>query len=213
MALDTYDNLKQAIKDHLDRGTELDGFLDDFIDVAEARMRRKVRLRGMLSQVAQTLSAGARTLALPADFLDHKYIRVLNPVTGSRHRYLPPLDYVEPDAMTRISTNCDRAPCAYTIRDVIEFDAAADQDYSVETLYYTDLTSLDDTNDSNVVLAFAPDLYLYGSLWASAPVLLHDERIPVWKSMYLEGRDELNEQQIRSTRGGPQVSRVRGPTP
>ena len=115
--------------------------------------------------------------------------------------------------MTEISTNDERAPCKYTIRDVIEFDSEADRDYSIEFLYYSDLTSLDDTNTSNTVLAFAPDIYLYGSLWASAPVLLHDERIPVWETLYKEGRDELNDQQIVSTRGGPQIARVRGPTP
>lgn len=213
MALDTYPNLKQAIKDHLDRGSELDGFLDDFIDLAEARIRREVRMRTMLSQTTLTLSDGARTVALPSDFLDDKYLRVIHPVTGSIHRYLPPLEYVEPDQMARISTNCERDPRAYMIRDVIEVDAEADQDYSIEFLYYVNLTSLDDSNTSNVVLAFAPDLYLYGSLAASAPVLRDDERVTLWNSFYVDGRDSVNGQQIRSTRGSPQVSRVRGPTP
>ena len=88
MALDTYDNLKSAIKLWLSKGTELDGFLDDFIDIAEARMRREVRMRDMLTTSSPTLANGDRTEDLPSDFLAAKHFRVLNPYNTAAIRMI-----------------------------------------------------------------------------------------------------------------------------
>jgi hypothetical protein len=50
--------------------------------------------------------------------------------------------------------------------------------------YFDRLIPLSAANASNVVLAEAPDLYLFGALKEAAPFLEHDERTPLWESKY-----------------------------
>lgn len=204
MALDSYDNLKTAILDHLEQA-DLSAHVDDFIDIAEARHKREVRIREMLSRATLAIADGDRYVSLPADFLAMKYLRILNPETGSIHRYLPRPRQITEDEMAAKSTNCERAPKYYAIHEQIEFDSEADQAYTGEIFYYTELTALSDANATNDLLDRAPDVYLYAALSASAPFLLNDERIPMWESLYRSARDSLNLSQKQAIKSGPQV--------
>lgn len=209
MALDTYDGLKAAIADYLD-DDELDDQIDDFIDIAEARHKREVRIRAMISRANLSISDGDRYVSLPADYLDIRYLRILNPVSGALNRYLPPLTQLTEDEMAGKSTNCERAAKYFSIHEQIEFDSEADRDYTGELFYYVELDALDDSTASNALLALAPDVYLYAALSASAPFLINDERVPVWESLYKDARDTLNRFQVKSRYAGPAVARAKG---
>lgn len=214
MALDSYDNLKQALTDWVERDDEsFTSMLDDFIGIAEARFAREIRIREMLSSSEETLSEGSRTIALPDDFLDLSYLRVRSPLTNTGRRFLPSVSQTTLDDLSFKSVNDSRCPAWFAVHEEIEFDAAADQDYTVDLRYYSILTPLSDSNASNVLLAKAADVYLYGSLSATAEFLLNDERVPVWESRYVQARETLNLASIRSKHGGPLVTRVSGPTP
>lgn len=204
MALDSYSNLKTAILDHLEQ-SDLSDQVDDFIDIAEARHKREVRIREMLSRSTLAIADGDRYVNLPSDFLAMKYLRILNPTTGAVNRYLPAPRQITEDEMAGKSTNCERAPKYYAIHAQIEFDSEADQAYTGEIFYYTELDALSDANTTNSLLDRAPDVYLYAALSASAPFLLNDERIPVWESLYEKARDSLNLSQKQAIKSGPQV--------
>lgn len=212
MSLDSYDNLKQAVSDWLDRDS-LEDQIQDFIDIAEARHAREIRFRQMLRNADLQISKSDRKVALPFDFLDHYFLRILAPNNLQGRRFLPGLDEVTVYELTRLSTNEKRRPCKYTIHEEIEFDSEADQDYDAELLYYVQLTPLSDANPTNALLDRAPDTYLYAALSASAPFLLNDERVPTWETLYVQARDGLNLASRKSRRGGPLVSKVAGVTP
>lgn len=213
MALDSYTNLKSAITNWLQRGNELDTFIDDFIDVCEARLRRDLRLREMRELAELTLAEGARTLSLPSDYLSAIQLRIRDPQTTSGgRRYLPDLTEIDDEELTIRSTNTKRQPQRFLIAQEIEFDAPADREYTAELRYYQDFTPLSETNPSNAILIYAPDVYLWGSLVGSAPVLQHDERLPLWQSLYDDARDSVNIAQTLS-RHGRRKARVRGVTP
>ena len=74
MALDTYANLKLEIASYLNR-TDLSEYLDTFIDLAESRMARDLRLREMESVDAtiQTVS-GTQAYDLPTGYLEARYV-------------------------------------------------------------------------------------------------------------------------------------------
>ena len=79
MALDNYTNLKTAIADHLDR-SDLTSSIDDFIDIAEARFKREIRIQEMLTR--ESIVVDDRYVDLPIGFLEAKTVRLLtNPVT------------------------------------------------------------------------------------------------------------------------------------
>jgi len=209
VSLDTYDDLKTAVGDWLDRD-DLMQHVDDFIDIAEARHRDEVRFREILVSDTLAFDDGDRTEALPADFAQIKYMRLINPSTGAARRFLWPLVQLTEDAFVEKSSNCEGPPKYFTINNLIEFDTEAEQDYTIDILYYKTMTALASGNQSNELLVRAPDVYLYGALSASAPFLMNDERIATWEGLYREARDRVNLSERTNKLSGPQVARVSG---
>jgi hypothetical protein len=197
--------LKDAIVSHID-DDDLVSQVDDFITLAEARHNREIRIREMLSRAPLTIDD--RFIDLPADFLEAKYLRVEIPSVSSGLRFYPEIYEKSIDELTKISVLDEKRPAAFAIHDAIEFDCPPDQDYTGELLYYAPLAALDEDDDSNALLVRAPDAYLYAALSATAPFLLHDERIPTWEALYERARDGLNA--VARRRTGPLVARVGG---
>lgn len=202
MSVDTYDNLKAEIANHLDRD-DLTSDIDTFVDLAEARHKREVRIRDMVNRDALTVNA--RQVSLPTGFLEMINLRLLtNPVTV--------LNEVGIYEMTRQRLETTGKPILYTVYgNEIEFDRSPDSSYSGEIIYYKELDPLSDSNTSNAILSRAPDLYLYGALLAAEPFLLNDERVQTWTLFYRSALEAINGQDNR--RAGPLVSRVTGATP
>lgn len=205
MPFSTYDELKTAIIDELDRD-DLSTKVDDFIDLAEARHKREIRIREMIkrSQVAAT----TRYVALPDGFLDMITLRILtDPVT-----VLKQVDFYE---MNRIRTEGDATPSTFAIHEEVEFncDIADGSPLTIEMIYYAEFTPLSDANTTNGLLTRAPDAYLYGALVASSPWLSEDERLTTWNNLYNAARDGLVIADRRSRQSGPLFSAVAGDTP
>ena len=211
MALTTYDELKSTIADYLDRD-DLTSQIDDFIDLVEARHKREVRIRAMLSREEFTLDN--RYENFPTRFLAAKYLRIQIPATEtSNRRFYPDVTELSTHELTLKSRkDADTgAPKHFAIHEQLEFDRVPDQDYTAEIFFYKPLTALSDSNDSNEILSLAPDAYLYGALAASAPFLLNDERIPIWENAYITVVKELNK--MTRQRTGPLQSVVAGAMP
>lgn len=203
MSIATVSELRNAIADYLD-DENLSTQIDDFIVLAEARHRREIRMREMLTRASLTVDA--RNVDLPDGFLEAVNIRLLtDPVTVVQELSL--------HEMTVIRSETTGKPIYYTVTSDLEFDKPADQSYSGEITYYKAFTALDDDNTSNALLTTYPDAYLYAALSASAPFQMADERLPVWEAMYVSARDAINAQASASRRVGPLVSRVHGATP
>jgi hypothetical protein len=63
---------------------------------------------------------------------------------------------------------------------------------SLEIIYNEMPALLDETNQTNWLTEFAPQLLLYGALLEATPFLKNDERIPVWQNMYDRAAAMLN---------------------
>src|SRR4029079_6998684 len=146
MALNSYDNLRAAIADYLDR-PDLAAQIPDFVELAEARHRRDIRSNDIMSCARVTFAKqSAPYVALPPRFLQMRLLRVLtDPV-----RRLQP---VTPDQLTMArgghlaTTYCQ--PSFYCVHEELEFDVSPDQDYVLEMLYYAAFPPLDATNTTN----------------------------------------------------------------
>lgn len=203
MALDTYANLKTAITNFLDRD-DLTPYVDDFIDLAEARHKREILIREMIAR--SDASASGRFLALPTRFVKMKTLRLLtNPVT-----VLTELNLHE---MNREREEGTGKPSFFTVHEEIEFDTTPDDTYMAEIIYYASFLPLSDSNTTNGLLTRAPDAYLYGALGASAPFLASDERLQVWETLYGIARDGLLLSDRQGRVGTPLASRLSGATP
>ncbi len=203
MSLATFDDLKSSIANHLGR-TDLVAFIPDFISLAEARHKRDIRIKEMLTRASITVDA--RQVALPTGFLEAKTLRLLtSPITMPKSVGIHELNRVRQESTGK--------PSYYSISSEIEFDVSPDSAYSGEIIYYKAETALSDENTTNNLLAYAPDAYLYASLTASAPFLMDDARITIWNELYKQAAGGLSQTNKQGANVGPLVSRVSGATP
>lgn len=198
MAITNYTNLKSTISDFLNRD-DLDSVIPTFIQLAEAQMNRDIRHWEMETRVSGQQSQGDQFMQLPADW--NETLRLI--LTGSGTSVV---EFISLSGMAdRRAKSEDEAgtPRFYThVRGEFELYPTPDEDTDFELLYYAKIPALSDSNTTNWLLEYAPDVYLYGALSHSAPFLGEDGRLAVWAQMYSAGVQNLNNQSERVKNSG-----------
>lgn len=185
MAIDSYSTLKSGIADFLNR-SDLTSVIPTFISLSEAKFNRTLRVRQMIKRATATIDT--QFFAMPADFLEAKsFVLNTNPLTY--------LEYATQDFLQKQRQSVYITSGKPALFGVIgtQFEAVPtpDGNYTGELTYYAKIESLSDTTTSNWLLAYAPDLYLYGALVQAAPYLRDDERIAVWGQFYTAAMDDI----------------------
>ena len=203
MALDTFAGLKATIADYLNRD-DLTSIIPSFITIAEAKFNRKLRVRQMVKRATATLDTAF--FAFPSDFLQAKEFQLnTNPIT-----YLEFVTEKQGDLMRQNSIVASGQPKYYTIVGTqLEVIATPGSSYTGELTYYGKIPALSDSNTSNWLLAYAPDLYLYGALMEAAPYLKDDERLPVWSQMYINSLGDIEVADQRASVSSTPLVRAR----
>ena len=195
MAITNYGELKTAVADWLDRD-DLTSVIPTFIDLAHAKLNRRLRVREMI----QRSTAGITTQFsnLPPDFLELRNIQLNVTIPKS-------LEYVTIEQMDqeRGLGNTAREPVYYTLMgSTIEVFPTPDQSYTLELAYYKDIPTMSADSDTNWLLTKAPGAYLYGALLESAPYLAEDQRGLVWHELYNKCIEELTLEDEKSRFSG-----------
>ena len=204
MALSTYTELKAAVADWLNR-TDLTTPIVDFIALAEAEMKR--RLRRATESTTIYISAG--NMDGPTDMAEPIALRLS---TASGYEDIP-LRLCTPEMLwerrARAGGQTGR-PTDYAFYDgQLQFAPVPDQSYDGILLYYQQLTPLSGSVASNAILAEAPDAYLFGALLQATPYVEHDERIAVWQMKFDNAIEQLNDMRARESYGaGPKEMRL-----
>jgi len=177
-AITTLATLKAAAADALVRSDFTDR-IASCVPLAEAWLNRNLRLRLMEADVSLTATPGARTMPLPAGFLEPLALFLVDGVGRTALRFRPdgfetetaaarPSDWTVDAAAIAFPAPCDAAH-VFTLRMLQRFGLAAD-------------------GDSNALLASWPDLYLTALLTVVTGIYLTDDpRLSAWKF----SRDEL----------------------
>jgi len=188
--VNTYANLKTSIAAWLAQSniTSSDAIVDDFIDIAEAEVNRRVRLRFMESSTSMT--ATSLTVSLPAD-----YMGLRGAYIDGDSRYS--LEYKTPEQLNSLSNDAGR-PRFFTVRgDYMEFPGECDATYTVSLRYYAKPTALSGSNTTNWLTDNYPQLYLYGALKAAAIYVSDDAALAKYSALFdkalmdLEGMDDF----------------------
>ena len=181
MSITNYSDLQSTIASYLAR-TDLTAQIPDFIQLAETRLRRELRLRQMLKVVTTTTTADDGTVELPSDFLQMRDLHInTNPIQVVE--YISPSNFYRNTWSTSVGL-----PRQYTIlAQEFQFAPAPDTDYTLQMMYYAAPPYLSSTNPSNVFLANCPDLLLYGALGEAEPYIMNDARLATWAQMYDRG--------------------------
>ena len=203
MALDTFSGLKTTIADYLNRD-DLTSIIPSFISIAEAKFNRKLRVRQMVKRATATLDTAF--FAFPSDFLQAKEFQLnTNPIT-----YLEFITEKQGDLLRQDSFIASGQPKYYTIVGTqLEVIATPDSSYTGELTYYGKIPALSDSNTSNWLLAYAPDLYLYGALVEATPYLKDDERLGTWSTLYTNSLGDIEIADQRASVSSTPIVRAR----
>jgi len=150
----SYSALKTEITNWTHR-SDLTSHIDTFIDMAEAKMNRTLRMSEMEDSTAIAYSGS--DISLPDGFLEMREIHVSSSPDTT-------LEFVAPFKLSQLKqSGAGGIHVYYTIRDdAIELYPTGS--CTVEMVFYKEITPLDDTNTSNFVLADSPDLYFHGCM-------------------------------------------------
>ena len=186
MDLSNYSGLKDAVASYLAR-SDLTNEIPVFIQLAENRLRRELRLRQMLKVSTTTCVANDSTVELPSDFLEMRDLHLnTNPIAV--------LKYDAPNIFYRNTfSTISGKPISYTVlAQEFQLSPIPDTNYTMQMLYYAAPPYMSNTNPSNVFLANCPDLLLYGALAEAEPYLMNDVRLETWAALYQRGKDALS---------------------
>ena len=172
-----------------------------FIRLFEARANDIVRSRKGLRRT--TLSIDGQFTDLPTDLEEFDSVWVASP-------------FKRIEVLTLEQSHVKRARFGLesgTLESIVllgtELEAfpAQASAVTVQITYHQTIPPLVDDDDKNWLLDAYPDLYLYGSLIASAPYLRDDSRLQVWVGMHDARLIEVNRASERSKVGGTTMRR------
>ena len=201
--MNTYAQLKTTIADYLNRD-DLTTIIPTFIQMAEAKFNRKLRVRQMIKRATAPIDTAF--FAYPSDWLEAKEFQLnTNPITR--------LEFVTEDYGNFLRQSRFVAagkPRYYSVvGSQLEFIPTPDTTYEGELTYYAKIPALSDSNTSNWLLAYAPDLYLYGALVEAEPYLKNDERLAIWVDLYLRSIQDIEVADERASVASTPLMRAR----
>jgi len=192
----TFTTLKEDIRRYLERGFTLasDAIVYEqiprLINLAERRIARELKVEGLINVVTSTMQVGLAVYPKPDRW---RTTVSFNYGIDNQYTQLFPrsYEYVRSYWPNRDETS---QPLFYADYDYNNWivSPTPDQAYPFEVLVYQLLPLLDDSNQTNWLTEYAPQVLLYASLLEATPFLKNDERIAVWQSMYDRSAQALN---------------------
>ena len=197
----TFASLQVDLRRYLERGFTLadDPYvyeqLPRLINMAERRIARDLKIQGFIVAVTTPLAVGVSTYAKPNRWRD-----TISMTTKSNNTLTP--------IFTRSYEYCR----GYWPNDTqtAQPEFYADYDYThwlivptpnaivdLEILYYELPVLLDDTQQTNWLTDYAPNLLLFAALLEATPFLKNDDRINTWQQFYQSAANALNTEDLK----------------
>ena len=194
MAITTYAELQSSIANWLNRD-DLTAVIPDFITLAEAQVNRTLRHWRMEKRVETTLDEQYENL--PTDFLEMLELSL------SDGTYLTLVSTADMQSKKQASSAAGKSRFYRISSDQIEVYPVPDAASTLSMQYYAKTPDLSDTDTSNWILEYAPDVYIYGALVQAAPYLGDDARIQIWAGLFGSSLEALNLDSMKAKTSGP----------
>jgi len=208
----TFTSLTQDMQSYLERGTPLDtqvaNQIPRLINLAERAIATALKVQGFLTPVISTLVAGTSVYQKPNGWrqtvsMNYGVTSVADPLQQNYRLPILPRSYEYcrsywPDSAVQ-DANLIKVPKFYADYDynhwlIVPTPAI---NYPWEVNYYTQPPLLDNSNQTNWLTDFAPNLLLYRALLEATPYLKNDERIPTWEKLYQEQLATIDQQDLQ----------------
>jgi hypothetical protein len=200
-AITDYASLVQTVADWLHRdntSTDLGNFVPTFVQLAQERIYRELRVAEMEETFSTAISSGV--IAVPTGYIELKNAYI--DATPIQKLQKKDAEWIYRNYPTRSSDSTPK----FIGREKTNFifGPYPDSTYTVKGTYYKQLTSLSGSNTSNWLITDAPSLILFASLCEAEPYLMNDPRMTLWEQKYRETRDRLqNQDNQEEFSGGP----------
>ena len=194
MAFNTYDDLKDSVKNWADRD-DLNSFIPDFIALCEARFNRELRLRSMEQKEYANTVGGQANYALPTNYLQMRECRLNTNPTES-------LRYVSPEIYEAWNLGSGEPKFYTIIANEIRIGPIPSGVYEMEMLFWRKFPNLSSTTATNWMLTNSPDVYLYGTLMELEPFIQNDPRTALWAAGYQRAIETLQLQDDKDRHSG-----------
>tara|TARA_R110000744_G_scaffold323104_2_gene428970 strand:- start:26 stop:676 length:651 start_codon:yes stop_codon:yes gene_type:complete len=200
MAITNYTNLKTTLADYLHRSDLSDTVLSNFVQFAESRLNRKLRLLQQETTTTLSVPAGTNTIALPSD-----WIETIDVIHSDDKDSLTAQSVKNLNSQTSYGSTTGR-PRLYAITNGYNllFNIITDKAYDLSLNYFNKWDV--ETDDTNWLLQNAPDAYLYASLLEAKAYTKKLEDVGLWSSGLDVAINDLNRNDNRSRRNA--TSRV-----
>ena len=193
MALVNYADLLSGVAAWLNRGSDLDARIPDFIKLAEAEFNRRLRTIEMEGRATATLTGNA--VAVPTDFIGLRSIKINTTL----------LDYVTPGELFDDETT-GGVPRTYTVSDGQFFFRPAPTTGTVTIDYFQNIPALTVSNTTNWLMTKHPDLYLFATCAQAEVFIWNDDRLPLWKARTEELIEQINKATAKERYGGRRLT-------
>lgn len=190
----TWATLKTEVANQLNR-TDLTNDVPFFIQLAEFRIYRELRVRQMETVLNSTMSSGQ--IAVPSGYRSLKFAYIDGTPVQKLER--KDAEWIYHNYPTRSASSKP----FYIARDGgnFIFGPFPDSAYTVKGVFYKQLDLLSDSNTSNWLITDAPDLIYFAALCEAKPWLGDDERIAIWERKY-----EVVKQRVQLTDNAEEFS-------
>ena len=194
----SYSTLKSAVaseihRDDLTSGGEIAGF----IQLAESKMKRKLRTADMDVSTTLTTSSGSETVNLPTGFVRMRRAQLLY---GGAYSPLPIV------GLESVSTVSGAPPKAIAVKgNALVVSPKPDGAYTIPIDCSVRFTSLSTANPTNWILSDYPDAYLYGAAAHSMPWMGADGRLNMYAQLFLDVIEDINSEHARKMHGQAQL--------
>lgn len=186
----TYTELKALIATWAKR-TDLTALIPGFIQQAESRMGRALRVRQMEAALADSAIDAGYEVALPSDFLS------LKAVWPTAY----PAIVIKPQPLAAVLAQGVRAgsPSMVAVTaDALRFDGVG----TVTGVYFAAVPALGDSLASNWLLAAHPDAYLFAALAELCTYTQNGEESAIWAARSDQVIKEIQQADMRDRFSG-----------
>lgn len=208
MSISTYTTLKSAVFNFSGRDDLSESF-DTFLQLAEQAIYHNedqpLRTQDLITSTTLATVGGTNSVALPSDFLSALSVLIVS--GGAKYE----LKNTSPAALQRSGDS--GIPSAFAITDTIVFDRIPDGAYDIELTYYAKPETLDETNNTNVILTKYPSCYLYGCLSAVNELSGEENDAEAYYQKMLRAIRGAIRSSRKARHAPGAVTVVRGPTP
>ena len=195
----TFTTLLEDLRRYLERGFTLESDqlvyeqLPRLINLAERRIARELKVQGLINVLTGTFQAGLAVYPKPDRWRTTVSFNFGSGDQNNEYTQLFPRDYeyVRSYWPDRTQTGVPIFYADYDYNNWI-ISPTPDAAYPFEVLVYQILPLLDESNQTNWLTEYAPQVLLYACLLEATPFLKNDERIAVWQQMYDRAAQSLN---------------------